>query len=168
MFAGNRRNGGTALAPAVPDRSAPAFDHHIAITAGLRIKNLLDSDFPALARDRQLGPCLGAVCKVHVRALHLLARISFFKVKIQPDKSKDHGNGLARFISVLRRKGIYRVLVNEGRIGVGQGIESELVIEIVMFQRVQPFGESDCLLVQTCCPQNRVSDFRRRFIVGSN
>lgn len=79
MFAGKGRYGWTAPEPAYPDRSAPAFDHRIAITAGLGLKNLFDPDFPAFARDRQLGPCLGAIRQKHVRTLNLFACVALFE-----------------------------------------------------------------------------------------
>ena len=55
-------------------------------------------------------------------------------MKVQAEKSEDQSNAFRRFIRVLRRKGIYRVLVNERWIWMSQSVKGELVVEIVMFQ----------------------------------
>src|SRR5206468_12739670 len=123
-FLDNGYNRGTTFKPGLPDRSAPTIDHRISITAGLGLKNMLDSDFSPLLRDRQSGPCLGAVCKVHVRTLHLTPCIPLLDVQIQPDKSEHDSDGLGRFIRALGGIGIHSELVNEGGIRVSESVES--------------------------------------------
>ena len=59
----------------------------------------------------------------------LAAGEPFFKVEIEADDSEDHGDGPGRLVDMLSAPCVGTVLVEEGGIGMGEGVEGKLVEE---------------------------------------
>ena len=122
----------SARLPACPYVGAPAFDRRVASGTGFGGEYVLNTNGAAKCGEGRPSPGIGPSCELHVGPLHLFAGEAFFEVQVEANEGEDDRDRLGGFVRVLRCVCVDNELMNEGGIGVRQGVESELVVEVVV------------------------------------